>query len=73
MHLFNLEDANGCNSVEFAIANNVDMTATQTMQQTARVVWRLMNTMGPPQTAQSFPRGFTTSTETFGRAQMTGK
>jgi hypothetical protein len=46
--------------------NNVDMTATKTMQQTARDVWRLMNAM-------AIPESVTTSIRTFGRAHMTGK
>ena len=44
-HSFNLEDANECNAVEYAIANNADMTAIKTMQQTARDDLRLMKAM----------------------------
>ncbi len=45
-HSFILEDANGFNAVEYAIANNADMTAIKTMQQTARDDWRVMKAMG---------------------------
>ncbi len=45
-HSFILDDANKCNAVEYAIANNADMTAIKTMQQTARDDWRVMKAMG---------------------------
>ena len=55
-HSFILEDANGCNAVEYAIANNADMTAITTMQQTARDNWRAMKAMGCGKTHDEMKR-----------------
>jgi len=41
-HSFNLEDANGCNAVEYAISNNVDLVVIKTMQRTVKDNWELM-------------------------------
>ena len=55
-HSFILEDANGFNAVEYAIANNADMTAIKTMQQTARDDWRVMKAMGRGKTHDEMKR-----------------
>ncbi|KAL3800766.1 hypothetical protein ACHAW5_002480 [Stephanodiscus triporus] len=39
-HSFNLEDNDGCNAVEYAIANDADMKVIKTMQRTARDDWK---------------------------------
>jgi hypothetical protein len=39
-HSFNLEDDDGCNAVEYAIANDADMKVIKTMQRTARDDWK---------------------------------
>jgi len=43
---FNLEDANGCNAVEYAISNNADMKVIKMMQRTARDDWKTMKAAG---------------------------
>jgi len=43
---FNLEDADGCNAIEYAIANNADMKVIKVMQRTARDDWKTMKAAG---------------------------
>ena len=43
---FNLEDADGCNAVEYAIANDADLVVIKTLQRTAKDDWEFMRTMG---------------------------
>jgi hypothetical protein len=49
-HSFNLEDNDGCNAVEYAIANDADMKVIKTMQRTARDGWKLMEATGQGKT-----------------------
>ena len=43
---FNLEDADGCNAVEYAIANDADMKVIKAMQRTARDDWKTIKATG---------------------------
>eukprot|EP01083_Nonionella_stella_P002749 7897_1 len=43
---FNLEDHYGCNAIEYAIENDVDIKVIKTMQRTARDDWRAMKEHG---------------------------
>ena len=45
-HSFNLEDADGCNAVEYAIANDADMKVIKAMQRTARDDWKTIKATG---------------------------
>ncbi|KAL3817329.1 hypothetical protein ACHAXA_003952 [Cyclostephanos tholiformis] len=45
-HSFNLEDNDGCNAVEYAIANDSDMRAIKMMQRTARDDWKSIKETG---------------------------
>jgi len=43
---FNVEDDEGCNAIEYAIANDVDIKIIKTMQRTARDDWRAHKASG---------------------------
>ena len=43
---FNLEDNEGCNAIEYAIENDVDIKVIKTIQRTARDDWRAMKASG---------------------------
>jgi hypothetical protein len=45
-HSFNLEDADGCNAVEYAIANDADMKVIKAMQRSARDDWKTIKATG---------------------------
>ncbi|KAL3817330.1 hypothetical protein ACHAXA_003953 [Cyclostephanos tholiformis] len=49
-HSFNLEDNDGCNAVEYAIANDSDMRAIKMMQRTARDDWKSIKETGQGKT-----------------------
>jgi hypothetical protein len=49
-HSFNLEDADGCNALEYAIANDADMKVIKVMQRTARDEWKTMQAAGQGKT-----------------------
>ena len=55
-HSFNLEDADGCNAVEYAIANDADMKVIKVMQRTARDDWKTMKAAGHGKTHQEMER-----------------
>ena len=53
---FNLEDADGCNAVEYAIANDADMKVIKVMQRTARDDWKTMKAACHGKTHQEMER-----------------
>ena len=53
---FNLEDADGCNAVEYAIANDADMKVIKVMQRTARDDWKMMKATGHVKTHNEMER-----------------
>jgi hypothetical protein len=55
-HSFNLEDADGCNAVEYAIANDLDMKVIKTMQRTARDGWKSIKETGQGKTHDEMER-----------------
>ena len=55
-HSFNLEDADGCNAVEYAIANDADMKVIKVMQRTARDDWKTMKATGHGKTHDEMER-----------------
>jgi hypothetical protein len=55
-HSFNLEDADGCNAVEYAIASDADMKVIKVMQRTARDDWKAMKAAGHGKTHDEMER-----------------
>ena len=55
-HSFNLEDADGCNAVEYAIANDADMKVIKAMQRTARDDWKTIKATGHAKTHDEMER-----------------
>jgi hypothetical protein len=55
-HSFNLEDEDGCNAVEYAIANDYDMKVIKTMQRAARDDWNTIKETGQGKTHDEMER-----------------
>ena len=53
---FNLEDADGCNAVEYAIPNDAYMKVIKVMQRTARDDWKMMTATGHVKTHNEMER-----------------
>ena len=55
-YCFNLEDADGCNAVEYAITNNADIKVIKVMQRIARDYWKTMKAAGFGKTQDEMER-----------------
>jgi hypothetical protein len=53
---FNLEDADGCNAVEYAITYNADIKVIKVMQRIARDYWKTMKAAGYGKTHDEMER-----------------